>query len=183
MSAPVNTPAQVKKKTGAARTIVLVVVLAVFGGIGYLIWQNWSTEAAGTKAGECVSITGAKFSPKFEKVACDAPTVTHTVAKSLGTSAESCADPYAEFTETLDGEPVSKLCLIPNMVEGMCFEGKIVSMDSSVEKTDCSAERAVKVVKVLKDKADAAACPAGSKGTTYPEPPTTHCLAAAKPVQ
>jgi hypothetical protein len=174
------TPAPARKSAARAR-ITLAVLVALLAVGGYFAYKNWGSEASRTNVGDCVSITGAKFDPKFEKLACDSPNATHVVAKSLGTSSQSCGDPYGEFTETLDGEPSAKLCLIPNYVEGTCFKSEVVSIDSSPDKIDCSAADAIKVVKVVRGIADKSVCPEDADAEVYPEPPTTQCLALAKP--
>jgi hypothetical protein len=162
-------------RTRARVTLALLVIL--LGVIGYFAYQNWGTEAQQSKQGDCVSITGAKFSPKFEKVGCDAANVTHTVAKTLGTSGEKCPQPYDEFTETLDDKPAAKLCLIENLVEGTCLNNEMVQMDASSTRVDCGTKNAIKVVKVVKGQADKALCPAGAQALVYPDLPTTQCLA------
>jgi hypothetical protein len=171
-------PGPGKKSSTRARITLLVLVLLLAVG-GYFAWQNWGTAAARTNPGDCVSVTGASFDPKFEKLSCDSPDVTHVVAKSLGTSGESCGDAYDEFTQTLDGKPVAKLCLIPNLVEGTCLKNSIVQIESAPEKVDCGSADAIKVVKVVKGKGDKALCPEGAEATVYQEPPLTQCLALA----
>jgi hypothetical protein len=173
-------PAIPPRKSKARAWITLIVLVGLLGVGGYFVYQNWGTEAEQTKPGECVSITGAKFSPKFEKLGCDSPNVTHVVAKSLGTSGEKCADPYSEFTETLDEKPVAKLCLIENLAEGTCLKDELVQMDASSKRVDCGEKDAIKVVKVVKGQADKALCPAGSQAFVYPDLPTTQCFALAK---
>jgi hypothetical protein len=179
----VNVPPQPPIPTPGSKArgrIVLIVLVVLLGVGGYFVYKNWGTEAQQTKPGECVSITGPKFSPKFEKLACDSPNATHTVAKSLGTSGEKCADPYSEFTETLDEKPVAKLCLIENLPEGVCLKDEMVQMDASSKRVDCSTPEAIKVVKVVKGQADKALCPEGSQAFVYPDLPTTQCFALAK---
>jgi hypothetical protein len=87
MSTPVN-PAQQQlnvpprppipaRRSRTRAWVTLIMLVAVLGVPGYFAYQNWGTEAEQSKPGDCVSVTGAKFSPRFEKLGCDSPNVTH----------------------------------------------------------------------------------------------------------
>jgi hypothetical protein len=164
------------KKGMPAWAIVLIVVgalVVLFGIGGYALnLFSFSRDVPQAKAGDCASVTGTKSRPVYKPVACDSAEANYTVAKSLD-RATSCGGQYDEYTQLGGSGANTKLCLIPNWVEGNCYK---LDDDTVMgyPKIDCKPGE-IKIAKIIKGKTDKAACPEGSGGFTFPEPPTTIC--------
>ncbi|CAL9648245.1 hypothetical protein SUDANB95_06507 [Actinosynnema sp. ALI-1.44] len=168
----------VKKKPNVlVRILTAVVGIAVAIGVTYGIGY-FTSDAAQTKAGDCASLTGTTSKPEFKTVACGAAEANYTVAKVLGGTSESCGGQYYdEYTETARRGPDSKLCLIPIMAEGNCYELEGSSM--GYPKVDCSKSGAYKLTKKAEGVEDEAACTEGAP-LTFPEPKLTLCFTPAE---
>lgn len=182
-----------KKARSVWSTIKLVVsIAAVLGAIGGG-WWYWTHKvqpqaeqtkiATGSKPGDCIKITGTTTDPKLEKLACDNPAATHIVGKSMGATSQKCGDSYDEYVETVEYDnsgtqrTTAKLCLVPNLAEGICIRGDAAAdTAASDEKVDCRTPSAIKVAKAVKGKADKTLCPPKTDASVYPEPPTTLCF-------
>ncbi|GAB2988281.1 LppU/SCO3897 family protein [Saccharothrix stipae] len=166
-------PPAPKKKRGVVATVVSVVVgLALFGAVGYGI-NYLTSDAAKSEAGQCASLTGTTSKPDFKTVDCGSTEANYTIGKVLGSTSESCGGYYDEYTETGRG-PDSKICLVPNMVEGSCYELEGNQMGYPV--VDCAKSGAFKLVKQVKGSEDESACTDGAP-LTFPEPKMTLCFA------
>ncbi len=93
----------------------------------------------------------------------------------LGSTTEKCGGGYDEYTETARRGPDSKICLVPNVVEGACYEDPATSSKMGMAKTECKAGT-IKVVKKADGVVDESLC-AESSPLTYTEPKLTLCLA------
>ncbi|CCH27828.1 putative secreted protein [Saccharothrix espanaensis DSM 44229] len=116
--------------------------------------------------GECASISGTADQPRYQVADCAAAQANVKVAKVVDQAGQcpTGGAPYSTYTG-----PVT-LCLIPNLVEGSCYEQ---DGEAGVRKADCGSAEAVKVVK-----ADRGGATCGTGRTlTYPEPSVTFCLA------
>ncbi|MEJ2855045.1 MULTISPECIES: LppU/SCO3897 family protein [unclassified Saccharothrix] len=172
---PLPPPAPQKKKSNIAVRILtsiagLVVAALVIYGFNY-----FTSDAAQTKAGDCASVTGTTTKPEYKTVACGSAEANYTVGKVLGGTGESCgSENYDQYTETARRGPDSKLCLVPIMAEGNCYQLEGSSM--GYPKVDCSSSGAYKLVKKVEGSADEAAC-TDAAPLTYPEPKLTLCFA------
>ncbi|MFI9815214.1 LppU/SCO3897 family protein [Saccharothrix variisporea] len=171
---PPPVPAQKKKPSVVVRILTsiagLVVAALVIYGFNY-----FTSDAAQTKAGDCASVTGTQSKPDYKTVACGAAEANYTVGKVLGGPGESCgSDNYDQYTETRRRGPDSKLCLVPIMAEGNCYQLDGNAM--GYPKVDCSSSGAYKLVKKVEGTEDEAACTDGAP-LTYPEPKLTLCFA------
>jgi hypothetical protein len=102
---------------------------------------------------------------KYRAVDCAAEHANVRVAKVVD-DASQCptgGSPYTIFTRS------ATLCLIPNFVEGACYEG---DKTAGMRKVDCTRAEAVRVMSAAKGPAE---CANGQK-VTYPEPAVTFCL-------
>ncbi|WP_447005404.1 LppU/SCO3897 family protein [Saccharothrix isguenensis] len=101
----------------------------------------------------------------YRAIDCGAEHANVRVAKVVE-EASQCptgGSPYTIFTRS------ATLCLIPNFVQGACYEGdKTVGM----RKVDCTSAEAVRVTSVAKGRGE---CANGHR-VTYPEPAVTFCL-------
>ncbi|MEU4800985.1 hypothetical protein [Actinosynnema sp. NPDC023587] len=175
---PQQEPAQPKKKSIAVKILtyvggLLVAALVVYG------FNYFTSDAAQTKAGDCASLSGTRTKPEFKTIDCGAAEANYTVGKVLGGVSESCGGQYYdEYTETARRGPDSKLCLVPNYVEGSCYE-----LDNSTNvgypPVDCAKSDVLKLAKTVKGSDDESACTEGVP-MTFSEPKLTYCFAPAE---
>ncbi|MBW4718957.1 LppU/SCO3897 family protein [Saccharothrix obliqua] len=171
-------PAAPKKKSLVVRILttlagIVVAALVVYG------FNYFTSDAAQSKAGECASLTGTPSKPDFKTVDCGSSEANYTIGKVLGSLSESCGtDYYDEYTETARRGPDSKLCLVPNLKEGSCYE---LDNSSTVgyPPVDCGKSGVMKLVKLVKGSADESACTDGAP-MTFSEPKQTFCFAPAE---
>jgi hypothetical protein len=165
-------PQAPKKPSVMSRILRAVLGLIVAGAVVYGI-NYFTSDAAQSKAGDCASVTGTTTKPEFKVVDCGAAEANYTIGKVLGSTTESCDGDYSEYTESARRGPDSKLCLVPKLVEGSCYE--FAGNDMSLPTTDCAKSGAVKVVKQVSGTADGTVC-VDSEPVVVPEPKLTICL-------
>lgn len=170
---PQQVPPAPKKKSVVVRILTAIVGIAVAGVVIYGI-NYFTSDAAQSKAGECASLTGTTTKPDFKTVDCGSTEANYTIGKVLGSTSESCGGYYDEYTETARRGPDTKVCLVPNMVEGSCYELEGNQMGYPV--VDCGKSGAFKLVKQVKGSEDESACTDGAP-LTFPEPKMTLCFA------
>lgn len=164
-----------RSKRGLPRWAIAIIALVVVAA-GVYAYNYFSSDAAQSAAGDCAAVTGSSSAPQYSEAACDAPEANFVVAKVLGSTTDKCGgDNYVEYTETADRGPDSKLCLMPNFVEGGCYTGS--DDPATLHKADCTVPGSIKVDKVIKDTADESACPQDTGPFVIPEPKTTFCVA------
>ncbi|MEV0680932.1 hypothetical protein AB0I60_30895 [Actinosynnema sp. NPDC050436] len=171
-------PAAPKKKSLVVRILTYVAGLVVAGLVIYG-FNYFTSDAAQTKAGDCASLSGTRTKPEFKTVGCDAAEANYTVGKVLGSLSESCGGQYYdEYTETARRGPDSKLCLVPNLAEGKCYE-----LDNSTNVgypvVDCGKSGVAKLTNVVKGSDDESACGDGAP-IAFSEPKITYCFAPAE---
>ncbi|MEU4739704.1 hypothetical protein AB0G02_04455 [Actinosynnema sp. NPDC023658] len=171
---PGQVPPEPKKKGVVARILTAVIGIVVAGVVVYGI-NYFTSDAAQSKAGDCASLTGTTTKPDFKTVDCGTPEANYTVAKVLGSTGESCGGYYDEYTETASRGPDSKICLIPNMTEGSCYELESTTQ-MGYPSVDCGKSGAYKLVKQVKGTEDESLCTDGAP-LTFPEPKLTLCFA------
>ncbi|MBC6446940.1 LppU/SCO3897 family protein [Actinokineospora xionganensis] len=169
---PAEEPAPKKKSIGV-KILSYIVGAIVVAGLVYG-FNYFSSDAAQAKAGECASVTGTTAKPDFKVVDCGAAEANYTIGKVLGSTSEKCGGAYDEYTETARKGPDSKLCLVPNLVEGACYEDPTTSKAMGMAKTECKAG-AIKVVKKADGVVDEKLC-TDSAPLSYTEPKLTLCL-------
>jgi hypothetical protein len=164
-----------KSKKGLPRIIMLIILAVVVGG-GVYAFSYFTSDVAQAKAGDCAHVTGTTSKPDYKAVPCDSADANYRVGKTLSSTTASCGGQfYDEFTQSARRGPDTKLCLIPNWLEGNCYQIKEHSVEMGYPKIDCSAADAVKIEKVV-TKADEGACGKEAVPAVFPEPPTTICL-------
>jgi hypothetical protein len=172
---PSPMPAPKPKKKGIPRWLVSLIALVVVGG-GFYAFNYFTSDVAQAKAGDCAHVTGTTTKPDYKAVPCDSADANYRVGKTMSSTTASCGGQfYDEFTQTARRGPDTKLCLIPNWIEGNCYQIKEHSLDMGYPKVECSAADAVKIEKVV-NKVDEAACAKQAVPAVFPEPPTTICL-------
>jgi hypothetical protein len=169
---PGQIPPEPKKRGIVSRILTAVIGLVVAGVVVYGI-NYFTSDAAQSKAGDCASLTGTTTSPDFKTVDCGSAEANYTIGKVLGSLSESCGENYDEYTESARRGPDSKLCLVPNLVEGSCYEDSGTQMGYPA--VDCSKSGALKLVKLVKGSVDESAC-GDAVPLTYAEPKTTFCF-------
>ncbi|MEU5695779.1 hypothetical protein [Actinosynnema sp. NPDC020468] len=172
-------PVAPKKKGVGARIVSGIIGVVVVVAVGYAI-NYFGSDAAQTKAGACASVTGTTVKPEYKTVDCGSAEANYTVGKVLDSTTASCGGSYDEYTETQRRGPDTKLCLVPNLEEGGCYD-LMNTLNMGLKKVDCSGASVVKLVKKIKDVEDEAAC-AEVQATplTFPEPKLTFCFVPAE---
>ncbi|TCO55179.1 LppU/SCO3897 family protein [Actinocrispum wychmicini] len=168
-------PPKPRRRFGVGRLVGGIVGIVVVAG-GVWAFNYFTSSAAQAKVGDCAAVTGTKSKPDFKTVDCGSADANYIVGKSLSVSGDCGSKYYDEYTETERRGPSTKLCLMPNWTEGTCYNLDDAGSSVGYPKTACKT-RAVKVLKILKGKADENAC--GNKeatGIAFPEPATTFCL-------
>lgn len=165
-------PPAPKKKSVFVRILAAIAGLVVAGvviyGFNYL-----TSDAAQSKAGDCASLTGTTTKPEFKTVDCGSAEANYTVGRVLGSPGESCGGAYDEYSETARRGPDSKLCLVPNMVEGKCYQ--LEGNEMGYKSVDCTESGAFKLVEQVKDAGDDSAC-TDALPLSYPESKLTLCF-------
>ena len=173
-------PPAPKKKGIVARILTAIVGIAVAGAVVYGI-NYFTSDAAQSKAGDCASVTGTSTKPEFKTVDCGSAEANYTIGQVLDSTSAKCASEYYdEYTETARRGPDSKLCLVPNLAEGNCYdiEGSGTTQ-MGYPAVDCGKSGVYKLVKLEKGTADETVC-TESVPLVYPEPKTTLCFAPAQ---
>lgn len=179
------------KKSGAGKVIGSIVTIVVLVGVGILVkvliggGLSAITEPS-AKPGDCASVTGTTFSPKYKKVDCSAPEANYLIAKAMKSTSEACpSEDYAEYTESGRRSSSLKLCLVEKLEEGKCYQEELVKMNMEGMKViDCSkggnefaVQKTLKVEKVVK--AATAECgEATAISYAEPAPGITYCISA-----
>ncbi|WP_447005402.1 LppU/SCO3897 family protein [Saccharothrix isguenensis] len=171
---PEPIPEAPKKPSVMSRILRAVLALVVAGAVIYG-FNYFTSDAAQSEAGDCASVTGTTAKPELAVVDCGAAEANYTIGKVLGSATESCRGDYNEYTETNRRGPDSKLCLIPKLVEGSCYDPATTGVGFAA--VDCTKSGVVKVVKHLPGTMDEAAC-GEDEPWVFPEPKLTVCFGA-----
>ncbi|GLZ32748.1 hypothetical protein Lesp02_49360 [Lentzea sp. NBRC 105346] len=149
--APAPQPAPEPKKQSIGKRILLYVVGLVVAAVAIYGFNYFTSDAAQTKAGDCATVKGTTSSPDYKSAGCDSADANYVVGKALSSLSESCgSDGYVEYTESARRGPKTKLCLVPRLAEGKCYDfDNTTSMEWPA--IDCGKSGAAKVVKVVKD--------------------------------
>jgi hypothetical protein len=129
--------------------IVVVAVAAIVGGFFLFVRSagdvvTGNSDVTQAKAGDCARLSGTESKPDYKGVPCDSAEATHIVGRTIPFAKSPCGGDYDEFTLT-DGTSELRLCLVPNLVEGACYD--ITGPDMAYPKVDCGSSFAVKVTK------------------------------------
>lgn len=154
------------------KTVLLSAALALVAATAFAVIQFAGGPEA--KAGEC--LTG---NPDLAATGCTAENARFKVGKVLADASASCPGGDDEYIQV--ARSGGKLCLLPNLVEGACYQP--ADNDDSWGRSACSGEETVKVAKVIQAAGGDTECPDAVDdliSIVYPEPPITYCLA---PVQ
>lgn len=152
------------KKVGLGIAVVLALVL-----LGGFVVNQLGDVARSAQVGDCARISGALDNPKYQALDCGSEQANVKIAKILPWNEKACPSGGMDYS-TYTGD--STFCLMPNFVEGACY-GQ--DPDTGIAKVDCATRDAVKVARVLRGKADRAAC-GKSRAAVFPEPAVTFCL-------
>ena len=152
------------KKVGLG--IVVVFLLVIVGGF---VMNQFGGSAQAAQVGDCAHISGVQDSPKYTALGCEETRANVKIAKILPWNESKCPTGGMDYS-TYTGD--ATYCLVPNFKEGACY-GQ--DAEAGIAKVDCATKDAVKVVRVLNDKADRAAC-GEARAAVFPEPATTFCL-------
>lgn len=151
--------------------IVIAVAAIVLAAAGFAVAHfanahSHAQQGTQTRQGSCVKVSNDVVTTAN----CGGADATHQVGKVLAGAGESCpGGEDSDYYEVTDSG--TKMCLLPKVVEGTCFE-----LDGTFGRTpDCSSEYSARVTEVVAGKADEAACGEGG-ALVFAEPPTTMCL-------
>jgi uncharacterized low-complexity protein len=178
------------KKSSAGRIIGSIVAFVLVAGGVILVKSLIAGGLSGltepsAKAGDCASVTGTTFSPKYKKVDCSSPEANYIIGKAMNSTTEACPTTnYTSYTESGRRRSSLKLCLVEKFEEGKCYQDDLVAVNMETKVVDCSAprnqittEQVVKVEKVIKS---ANGDCGEAKALSFPEPAPgiTYCLTA-----
>ncbi|QQQ76891.1 hypothetical protein IOD16_39100 [Saccharothrix sp. 6-C] len=147
------------RKIGLGIGAVAVVVAGAFA------FTLLTSGPAGTEPGVCAHIEKAEKGAKYRPMDCRAADANVRVAKVVD-EASQCPTggaPYTIFTRA------DTLCLIPNFLEGACYQG---DRESGMKRVDCTTAEAIRVTSAAREPVE---CANGQK-LTYVEPVVTFCL-------
>lgn len=158
------------------KPVLVIAALAVVAGAA-VAYVNFAGGPQ-AKAGECVAVTNGT---EVMSTGCTAENARFKVGRVLPDTGANCPANDDEYVQVVPSAGGGKLCLLPNLVEGACYQP--ADNEDSWGRSACTGEETIKVTKVIAAAGDDAACPDGGDdlvSIVYPEPPTTYCLA---PVQ
>ena len=147
------------RKIGWAIGAVAVVVACAFA------FTLLTSGPESTEPGVCAHIERVEKGAKYRPLDCRAHDANVRVAKVVD-EASQCPKggaPYTIFTRA------ETLCLIPNFVQGACYQG---DRESGMKKVECTAAEAVRVASVAREPVECA----NGQQVTYVEPVVTFCL-------
>lgn len=118
--------------------------------------------------GGCAHVEKVEDGAAYRALDCAAEEANVRVAKVVDDASEcpTGGAPYTFFKGS------ALLCLMPNFVEGACYQG---DRTSGMRKVDCATAQAIRVAGVTREPVE---CANGQK-LTYVEPAVTFCLVRA----
>ncbi|MER5263675.1 hypothetical protein ABTZ99_16550 [Actinosynnema sp. NPDC002837] len=143
-----------------------VVAVVVAGAFAFTLLTGGPERA---EPGGCGHIEKAeKGVARYRPLDCGAHEANVRVAKVVdqGSQCPTGGAPYTVFTLA------ETLCLMPNFVQGACYQG---DRESGMKKVECTAAMAIRVANVAREPVE---CANGQK-LTYVEPSVTFCLVRA----
>lgn len=122
----------------------------------------------GPEPGGCAHIEKVEEGAAYRALDCGSEEANVRVAKVVGDASEcpTGGAPYTIFKRK------ATLCLMPNFVEGSCYQG---DRTSGMRKVDCTTAQAIRVASVAREPVE---CANGQR-LTYVEPAVTFCLVRA----
>ncbi|MEU4763540.1 hypothetical protein AB0H12_09805 [Actinosynnema sp. NPDC023794] len=150
------------RKIGLGIGVVAVVVAGAFA------FTLLTGGPEGARPGVCAHIEKAEKGARYRPLDCAAHDANVRVAKVVD-EASQCPTGGAPYTVLTLAET---LCLIPNFVQGSCYQG---DRESGMKKVDCTTAQSIRVASVAREPVE---CPNGQK-LTYVEPVVTFCLVRA----
>ena len=118
--------------------------------------------------GVCAHIERAGEGAAYRVVDCAAPDANVQVAKVVDDGSQ-CPKGGAPYTVL---KRADTLCLMPNFVEGACYQG---DRAEGMKKVECTTAQAIRVADVAREPVECA----NGKKLTYVEPSVTFCLVPA----
>jgi hypothetical protein len=148
--------------------ILVAVALVVLVAVGFAV-LHFTKAHSHAQPGDCVTVSN---DTEVAAANCGGTGSMYRVGKVLASATESCpGGEDSDYYEVTDASG-QKMCLMPKVAEGTCFE-----LDGTFSlKQDCKGDTAARVTKVVAGKADEAACGDGNEVLVFAEPPTTVCL-------
>ncbi|MFD7653693.1 hypothetical protein ACFV4N_06910 [Actinosynnema sp. NPDC059797] len=164
------------KPSGAGRKVLIVAAIVVLAAV--VVFGVVRLAGGGsTEAGDCVDVTSEfEDNPEVKSLDCDDDRASFKIGAVVDDMEAACPD-EGSYSEVSAGDGGRKLCLLPNMVEGACYQPE--EAGTGFDKSECAGPSTIKVTKVVQGSTDLEACP-DSAGMSYPQPPVTYCLAPAE---
>ncbi|XVS64963.1 LppU/SCO3897 family protein [Actinosynnema sp. CA-299493] len=166
-------------KSGGGRKVLIGVLVVLLIGLVVYGVRHLTSDPANAEVGDCVSVAAESDNrAEVDTLACSADKASYKVGKVLDATDATCPEDGL-YTEIVPAGGVGdgyKLCLLPNMAEGVCYRP---DEGTGFVKSDCKGPETIKVTKVIEGSSDLEAC-ADAAGMAYPEPPVTYCLEPAE---
>ncbi|MBJ7288001.1 hypothetical protein [Williamsia sp.] len=107
-----------KKLLFIALGVIVALIIAIVV-IALVATKDDIRDIDDASVGDCISVTGGQGDAQPKSASCDSSDFTFIVAQKLDTATDSCQDSqYSELTQKDKG----KLCLIPNLSVGKCYQ-------------------------------------------------------------
>jgi hypothetical protein len=164
---------------GAIGVIVVIIIVRVVLSMGIGTAVQSADDAHNTTVGDCANVTGTTTKPNYAKVDCASGQQNYIVGMVIK-STDSCPDKggYDSYYEEGSLNNV-KLCLAPVLADGKCYNLNSSGTEMGYPAIACTDPSAIQI-KVIKDKADHAACedPDPQHSLAYDPLKLTYCLTA-----
>jgi hypothetical protein len=153
--------------------IIGMTVLAAVGRVGRGVDEKRGFPDAALAVGECITDSAAAATD-LKPVNCDDSTAVLELASrsELNMCPDGRPPSESDYLTLSDGSVA--YCFVMNLKQNKCYA--VDAAKRSIKLVDCSADRALLVVKRVDGKAGESACGAGSKAIGYRTPPLTYCL-------
>ncbi|WP_433661939.1 LppU/SCO3897 family protein [Nocardia sp. CA-128927] len=169
-----------RRSGGPGKAIAITVAIVVAIGLIYGLVVVFRPDGEKVAVGECAKLSGTTFKAEFATKECSDPEANYVVAERIDGANKDCATKdYASYYQT--GSNEYTLCLRLNVKEGDCVHSNTLGASTKVP---CTATADYKIGRIVRGKADTAACGAdytADSTIAYPKPdPMTLCLVPPK---
>jgi hypothetical protein len=172
-------PQAPKSKFRWLRILIPVVILLIVGTVAVV---NYSSSAASSQVGDCLTITEFKQGTEPAKADCGDPKANVKIAAKLDNGNGSCPEGGAYDEYSVTGRSSYKLCLMINAKQGDCFSD-FTSKTAGYMKVSCSdPKKDAEFIKIIDGKFDKNLCEGteAAYALAFPQPATTMCIKSDK---
>ncbi|WP_188491212.1 LppU/SCO3897 family protein [Williamsia phyllosphaerae] len=161
-----------KKLLFIALGVIIVLIIAIIV-VAVIATRDNINDIDDASVGDCISVTEERGDAQPKSTPCDSSAFTFIVAQKLENTTDSCQDrKYSSLTQKDKG----KLCLVPNLTVGKCYQfPSSTGSFSDFKIVDCSSpdpSSGAEVVRVTDrtDSTDVSSCSGQSLAFDLPKP-------------